>query len=60
MLLTSGQELIAKLLMLLNAAQARALWYNMREEPVVYINGRPFRAAGGGEALQEHAGVHRH
>ena len=24
------------------AEQARALWYNMREEPVIYINGRPF------------------
>ncbi|KAK9808828.1 hypothetical protein WJX72_004439 [[Myrmecia] bisecta] len=25
-----------------DAQQATALWYNMREEPVVYINGRPF------------------
>ena len=26
----------------MTTVQARALWYNMREEPVVYINGRPF------------------
>ncbi|KAK9861491.1 hypothetical protein WJX84_004658 [Apatococcus fuscideae] len=25
-----------------DSEQARALWYNMREEPVIYINGRPF------------------
>lgn len=22
--------------------QARAIWHNMREEPVIYINGAPF------------------
>ena len=22
--------------------QVRAVWHNMREEPVVYVNGRPF------------------
>lgn len=43
--------------------QATAVWHNMREEPVVYINGRPFvlrEEARPFKNLREYAGIDPH
>lgn len=43
------------------AGRRRVLWHNMREEPVIYINGKPYvvRAAGRPFANLEYTGIDR-
>ena len=40
--MTEPRKMFSSHLSALNAGQRRVMWFNMREEPVIYINGNPY------------------
>jgi hypothetical protein len=46
-----------------DAAQRAAVWHNLREEPVLYLNGKPYvlrEAAGPYKNMREYSGIRAH